>query len=120
VAADAIVWAAEHDRAEVSLGWPTVRATMGNALAPRLVDWFLARSGFDSQQTDQLEHPGRPHNLWAPVDDDHDAGVHGSFGARARRRSWQFALSRRRRLLGGAAIAAGTAAAMTLLHERTR
>jgi NAD(P)-dependent dehydrogenase (short-subunit alcohol dehydrogenase family) len=120
VAADAIVWASGHERAEVSLGWPTVRATLANALAPGLVDRFLARYGFESQQTQQLEKPDRPHNLWIPVDDDHDAGAHGSFDARAKRWSWQFALSRRRRLIGGACAVAGTAAAMTLLHERAR
>ena len=34
VAAEAIVWAAEHPRRELMVGWPTVKAILGNAVAP--------------------------------------------------------------------------------------
>ena len=38
VAADAIHWAAHHERAEIFVGWPTVAAIEGNKIAPRLAD----------------------------------------------------------------------------------
>jgi NAD(P)-dependent dehydrogenase (short-subunit alcohol dehydrogenase family) len=39
VAADAIVWATEHGRRELYVGWPTVWAILGNSVAPALGDW---------------------------------------------------------------------------------
>ncbi|HVQ73974.1 MAG TPA: SDR family oxidoreductase [Candidatus Binatia bacterium] len=45
VAARAIVWAADHHRAELYVGMPTVIAIVGNKIAPRLADRYLAWSG---------------------------------------------------------------------------
>ncbi|MEW6296619.1 MAG: SDR family oxidoreductase [Thermodesulfobacteriota bacterium] len=81
VAADAIVWAAHNDRRELYVGWPTVKAIVGNKIAPGVGDWRLAHAGYDSQQTDEPEDPHRPHNLWEPVPGDH--GAHGAFDHRA-------------------------------------
>src|SRR3954467_506974 len=72
VAADAIVWASEHGRREIYVGGSTVAAIVGNKLLPGVGDWYLARTGFDSQQTGEPEVPGRPDNLFAPVDDERD------------------------------------------------
>ncbi len=88
VAAAAIVYAATHARSELYVGWPTVKAIVGNRIAPRLLDRYLARTGFASQQTAEPEEPGRPDNLWEPVEG--DQGAHGVFDARARDRSLQF------------------------------
>ena len=96
VAADAIVWAAYHERRELYVGLPTWTAIIGNSIAPGLVDRYLAQTGFAGQQTDEPEDPDRPHNLWAPVDDTRDFGTHGRFDARARDMSWQFWLSKHR------------------------
>jgi NAD(P)-dependent dehydrogenase (short-subunit alcohol dehydrogenase family) len=104
VAADAIVWASEHDRREIYVGGPTVTAIVGNKVAPGFADWYLSRTGFDSQQTDQPERPGRPDNLFHPVDDDRDFGPHGRFGQQAHPRSWQTWLTERRRPMAAAAI----------------
>src|SRR5436305_14196320 len=52
VAAEAIAYAAEHAPRELYVGWPTVKAIVGNKLAPGLADRYLAKAGFDSQQTD--------------------------------------------------------------------
>ena len=49
---------------------------------PGLLDRYLARTGYDSQQYDGAEDPNRPDNLWHPVPGDH--GAHGAFDARAR------------------------------------
>jgi NAD(P)-dependent dehydrogenase (short-subunit alcohol dehydrogenase family) len=88
VAADAIVWAAQHPRRELYVGFPTVRAIVGDKIAPGIGDRVLARMGYDAQQTDEPEDPDRPHNLWDALDRDRDYGAHGRFDARARSRSW--------------------------------
>jgi hypothetical protein len=105
VAADAIVWASEHDRREIYVGGSTVAAIVGNKLLPGVGDWYLARTGFDSQQTSEPEIPGRPNNLFAPVDEHRDFGPHGRFTAEARPHSFQTWLTERRRLVAAAAVA---------------
>jgi short-subunit dehydrogenase len=87
VAADAIHWAAHHERAEIFVGWPTVAAIEGNKIAPRLADRYLARTGYESQQMAAPADRERPHNLWEPVAGDH--GAHGEFDRRAQARSRQ-------------------------------
>jgi len=94
VAAAAIVWAAHHDRPEVYVGWPTVQAIVGNKIAPRFVDWYLSRQGYEAQQTDEPVEAGRVDNLWEPVPGDH--GAHGDFDARSRPWSSQFWVTKNR------------------------
>jgi NAD(P)-dependent dehydrogenase (short-subunit alcohol dehydrogenase family) len=121
VAADAIVWAADHGRREVYVGFPTVAAIVGNKLAPGAGDWYLARTGIASQQTDEPEDPDRPDNLWAPVDEDRDFGPHGRFGDEARGRSWQLWLTEHRRLVTvTAALAASALVARRVSRGRRR
>ncbi len=105
VAARAIVWAAYHDRREVSVGWPTVRAIVGNKIAPGLLDRYLARWGYESQQYDGSPDPSRRNNLWEPVPG--DPGAHGAFDRRARRWSPHLWANTHRGLLAlaGAGIA---------------
>ena len=74
VAAEAIVWAAEHPRREYWVGWATARAILANRLVPGLLDRYLARRGFESQQADRSIEADREDNLYTPVD--------GTFGAR--------------------------------------
>src|SRR5579872_7077483 len=50
VGARAIYWAAHHTRRELYAGWPTVEAIVGNKLAPGLLDRYLGKTGFASQQ----------------------------------------------------------------------
>src|SRR2546430_2130693 len=87
IAADAIVWAASQRRREMSVGGPTVVAIWGNKIAAGLADRYLARTGYDSQQTDQPADPNRPDNLWQPLPGDH--GPHGRFADRTTHRSPQ-------------------------------
>ena len=84
VAAEAIYFAAHHPRREFYVGLPSVKAIVANKIAPGLLDHFLARTGYDSQQYDGPEAPNRPHNLWESVPGDH--GAHGAFDTRAQ--SW--------------------------------
>lgn len=104
--AKAIYWAAHHNRREVYVGWPTVEAIVVNKLAPGLLDRYLGKTGFASQQTCEPEDPNRPDNLWEPLEDDH--GAHGTFGQRAQKTSWELRASLGRRWIGAsvAAVAA--------------
>jgi NAD(P)-dependent dehydrogenase (short-subunit alcohol dehydrogenase family) len=108
VAARAIVYAAHHKRREIYVGWPTVKAVVGNKVAAGYADHYLARNGYDSQQRDGLADPGRPDNLWEPVPGDH--GAHGDFDGRAREHSSQLWANTHRGLLalaGAAGLAGG-------------
>jgi len=117
VAADAIVFAADSDRREVWLGWPTVKAIAGNRVAPWYADRYLAREGFDSQQVEEPEDPDRRHNLWEPVDDVTDFGAHGVFDDRSAPSTRQLWLVKNRPALtvGGALLAAAAATVAGLL-----
>ena len=117
VAAEEIVRASDEGRREVFVGWPTVIAILGDKIAPAVGDWYLARTGFDSQQTSEPEDPNRPDNLWTPVDDDRDFGAHGRFDARARPSSSQVWMSRHRRSLAAAGL---IGAAIALLTSQVR
>ncbi len=87
VGARAVYWAAHHNRREIYVGTPTVEAIVGNKIAPGLLDHYLGKTGFDSQQTNEPEDPNRPNNLWSPVPGDH--GAHGAFDNRAHARSYE-------------------------------
>ena len=82
VAARAIVRAARGDRREWFVGWPTIRAVVGDRLFPGLLDRYLAEFGYRAQQTDEPEVAGRPDNLWQPVEGLHR--THGRFTERER------------------------------------
>ena len=110
VAARAIVWASEHPRRELNVGWETTQAIVGNAFIPGLLDHYLGRIGFDAQQGDEPEEPGRPDNLFSAVPG--DAGAHGPFTDRAKDVSPQLWANTHR---GVMAAAVGGLAAVGLL-----
>jgi NAD(P)-dependent dehydrogenase (short-subunit alcohol dehydrogenase family) len=110
VAADAILWAAEHPRREYFVGLPTVEAIVGDRVAPGLADRYLARHGYDAQQTSEPEDPQRLHNLWSPVDDSRDFGAHGRFDAAARSSSLELVVSKHHRAFAAAGLAIAAAA----------
>ena len=90
VAARAVVHAAEHPkRREYWVGGSTMLTLAANAVAPGLLDRYLARQGYESQQTDERRDPQDPVNLWSPADADSDAGAHGEFDDQAKSRSLQ-------------------------------
>lgn len=110
VAARAIVWASAHKRREVFVGWPTVKAIYGQDVAPGYADHYLAKNGYDGQETDQPISPERPDNLFEPATGDYSA--HGNFDDRARGfsiQSW-LDLNRTKVIAGGAGLIAGTTA----------
>ncbi|MGY2701994.1 SDR family oxidoreductase [Nocardioides sp. HB32] len=114
VAARAVAYAADHPRRrEYWVGETTAATLIANAVAPGLLDRYLARTGFDSQQTDQPRDPDQPENLWEPADTRRDFGAHGAFDDRSHRGSPQVWASQHHGLLaavGGTALAAGALA----------
>ncbi|MFD7063712.1 SDR family oxidoreductase [Streptomyces sp. NPDC059906] len=114
VAARAVLYAADHPgRRMYWVGGSTVATLLGQKLAPGLLDRYLARTGYDGQQTDRPVDPSRPANLWKPPDDTapDDYGAHGIFDDEAHSRSVQFWISRNRRPLALATAVTGAAAA---------
>jgi NADP-dependent 3-hydroxy acid dehydrogenase YdfG len=111
VAARAIVWASEHPkRREHWVAGSTVMTILGSRLAPGWIgDRYLAKSGFDSQQTDEPADERRRETdyLVSPVPGDH--GAHGTFGDEAKPRSRQVFIAEHRGAIAGA-LAAGAAA----------
>jgi NADP-dependent 3-hydroxy acid dehydrogenase YdfG len=117
VAARAVVFAADHpQRKEYWVGGSTAATIIANKLAPALLDRYLARTGYGSQQTGHAAGRGQPDNLLSPVDvsSGRDYGTHGVFGDRSHDRSAQVWLSQHARMtagvLGGAAAAAAVLA----------
>lgn len=108
VGARAVYWAAHHRRRELYVGMSTVEAIVGNKIAPAMLDHYLGRTGFNSQQTNEPEDPNRPNNLWNPVSGDH--GAHGAFDTNASGRSWELRASLNRLwLVTGFTIGAASA-----------
>jgi NAD(P)-dependent dehydrogenase (short-subunit alcohol dehydrogenase family) len=108
VAARAIVHAADHpQRREYWVGASTVATLVANKLAPGLLDRYLARTGFASQQTAEPRCDDQPANLFEPADGPggHDFGAHGRFDDRAHPRSVQLWASQHHGLLGALAAA---------------
>jgi hypothetical protein len=108
VAARAVVFAADHPRRrEYWVGSSTVGTLVANAVAPGLLDRYLGRTGFSSQQTSDLATHAQPANLWEPADgpEGRDFGAHGAFDDRARGRSTQQWVAHRYPQLSGAAAA---------------
>jgi NAD(P)-dependent dehydrogenase (short-subunit alcohol dehydrogenase family) len=121
VCARAILYAADHPkRREYWVGGSTVLTLLGDKFAPGLLDRYLARTAFGSQQTDEKRDPGQPANLRQPADgpDGHDFGAHGRFDDQAHDRSFQLWASHHHGLLAvvGGLVAAG--AVLTAARRR--
>jgi short-subunit dehydrogenase len=115
VPAEAVYWAAHHRRREVDVGFSAVKAIVGNKIAPRFADWYLARTGFKSQQIEDTPVGTRPDNLFAPLPQ--KASTHGVFDSRAKARSYQLWATTHRRLLAGL-LAGATGAAVGAKRHR--
>jgi NAD(P)-dependent dehydrogenase (short-subunit alcohol dehydrogenase family) len=116
VAARAVLMAAAHPRRrEYWAGASTVATITADKVAPGLLDRYLARTGYQSQQTDDGQPLRGPGNLWQPLDQPpgHDFGAHGVFDGKAHSHSAQLWLSRHATAATGVAGALATAAALT-------
>jgi len=116
VAARGVAYAADHPaRKQYWVGASTAATIVANKFAAPLLDRYLARTGFQSQQTDEKVGPDRPHNLWHPVDGDDgtDHGAHGAFDDRAHDTSRQLWVSHHARSVTAAVgVTAGTVGVM--------
>jgi len=108
VAADAIYFAARNPRREFYVGSPTPAVIIANKIAPAVLDYYLARTGYDSQQYDGPEDQHRPDNLFEPVPGDH--GAHGDFDSRAKSSSAQWWINQRLRVIALVIVALAFAA----------
>jgi NAD(P)-dependent dehydrogenase (short-subunit alcohol dehydrogenase family) len=119
VAARGVVFASDHPtRKQYWVGASTAATILANRLAPALLDRYLARTGYSSQQTTQPAESGRPDNLTHPVDgtNGHDHGARGEFDDRSHDRSLQLWLSQHARMPSG--LLAGAAAARAFAATR--
>jgi short-subunit dehydrogenase len=112
LAARAVLHAADHPRRrEYVVGGLTSAMVVAQKFWPGSMDRYLARTGFDSQMTDEPTAP-RPGNLFDTIDG--DPGARGPFGDEAHDRS-PHAFVSRHRLAFGIGVAA---AVLTLVRRR--
>jgi short-subunit dehydrogenase len=97
VAAEAILWAARHYRREYIVGSSSWKAIYGNNFFPSLADKFLAKQGYEAQQTDESKDADQPDNLFEPVPG--PFGAHGPFDKRAREQSMFFLFTKYRTIV---------------------
>lgn len=117
VAARAIYAAAHSNRREVFVGAPTVLAIEGQKFVPGLLDIYLGKTGYDSQQTEEPADPRRRDNLFEPLPD--LADTHGDFDRQASESSWQLWADLHRGWLAAlAAIVTGVALGATWKKEK--
>jgi NAD(P)-dependent dehydrogenase (short-subunit alcohol dehydrogenase family) len=119
VAAEAIMWAAQHTPRELTVGAPTLFTTQAQKVLPGALDAYLAHNAVDSQQTDEpIDPQSWRDNLFAPVDDERDHGAHGIFDDQAHGRSVQLWATTHKAQLAAAVGAAGALGSL-LLRGRT-
>ncbi|HEY3976723.1 MAG TPA: SDR family oxidoreductase [Streptosporangiaceae bacterium] len=123
LAARGVAFAADHPgRKQYWVGDSTAATLLAQKFAAPLLDRYLARTGYDSQQTSHPARAGRPDNLWEPVDQPPgtDHGAHGSFDSRSHNRSPQVWLSQHARQVSTAAAvtAAGLGGVLARRHSR--
>jgi NAD(P)-dependent dehydrogenase (short-subunit alcohol dehydrogenase family) len=114
LAANAIVWASQHRRREVFVGWPAVKAVVGNKIMPGVIDRILAKDGYKGQITSETLPDDACSNLYEPCDT--NPGTRGRFDREARAASLQWWLTTHRGLVAGVTAAAAClgVAALTL------
>jgi NAD(P)-dependent dehydrogenase (short-subunit alcohol dehydrogenase family) len=112
--ADAILYAAEHPVRELTVTGSALKAVLGQKLAPGLIDRYLARAGYESQQRPEADEPDRPDNLFEPLAG--DRGAEGSFTRQSRASSFQLWL--REHPAVGVATSALVAAGVALTARR--
>jgi NAD(P)-dependent dehydrogenase (short-subunit alcohol dehydrogenase family) len=115
--AKGIVFLAEHPRRNMWIGVSTAYTILGERLAPKVADFYLARTGVSGQQTSQ-DLPRLGSNVEEPRDEEADQGAHGPFDDKAYSRDPVTWLSmHRRKVLSGIGVSALVGAAA--LHERS-
>ena len=94
LAAEAVLWAAQHYRREYIVGFPAWKAIWGNKFFPWLADRRLAKNGYKSQQTPEAKDPNQPDNLFESVEGTFSS--HGRFDDQAKSESLFFQYTKHR------------------------
>ena len=118
VAANAIYWAAHHRRKEIYVGGSTMLTAWVQKIVPGLLDIYLAKTGYKSQQTEEPEDRGRPDNLYNPVPGSH--GAHGRFDETAHSRSLELWMSEHKKQIGAGLAGVFAAAAALALKGKQK
>jgi short-subunit dehydrogenase len=108
VGARAIYFAAFHQRRNVWVGFPTIKAILADRIAPGLLDRYLAKAGYRGQLTHESLPECAPANLFRTVEGPY--GAHGRFDALSKPASWEMVTDRHRKLfwlVAGAALVTG-------------
>jgi short-subunit dehydrogenase len=109
IAAEVVVAAglAKRPRREYWVGTPTIAAILGQKFIPGLLDRYLGKTGYKSQQiADEPRDPNAPNNLYAYVPGVHSA--RGKFDDRSKRTSAEVFVSLHREWFAlGVVVAAG-------------
>jgi len=118
MAAKAIYWASRHKRREVYVGLPTWKAIWVNKFIPGLTDRYLARTGYEGQQSGEPVDLASPDNLWQPVSG--NFGAHGRFDKCAKPGTAQLWVTLYREPITIGLLAAGLWACWRLCGNNTR
>jgi NAD(P)-dependent dehydrogenase (short-subunit alcohol dehydrogenase family) len=81
-------------RREYWVGGSTVKAIVGQKFIPGLLDFYLGKTGYKSQQRPEPDSPERPNNVWHPVST--TLGAHGPFEKQSRPFSLEAEVSKHR------------------------
>ncbi len=120
VAGRAVYWASRRKPREMFVGFSTALAVLVQKLVPQLGDYYLAKTGYASQQTDAPIGPNRPDNLYFPADRAEDFGAHGEFDEQAKPQSWETEFVMKRQWIVGSLAVAGVGAAAAYLLTNGR
>ncbi|MFZ1175194.1 MAG: SDR family oxidoreductase, partial [Mycobacterium sp.] len=113
VAARGVLYAADHpERKQFWVGDSTAVTLIGQKFVAPLLDRYLGRTGYDSQQTDERVNGEHPNNLWQPVDQEPgtDHGAHGGFDDKSHAHSPQLWASQHPVVSGTSALTLGLGA----------
>ncbi|WP_438289820.1 SDR family NAD(P)-dependent oxidoreductase [Streptomyces sp. HUAS TT7] len=121
VAVRAVLFAADHPRCkQYHLGASRVATIWANRLVPAVLDRYLARTGYEPQQREELAPESTGGNPWRPLDQKPgaDHGGHGIFDEEARSRSLQAATAHHPVLTTVTGLGALAAAALAVRRYR--
>jgi len=121
--AKAVLFAADHPkRREYWVGTSTMATLAANAIVPGLLDRYLGRTGFSSQQTDKPAGSDDPVNLFHPADGEggRDFGAHGAFTDQAHSHDPQLWASHHHGVLAGAVAGVAALAGVGAISTRRR
>ncbi|WP_425173198.1 SDR family oxidoreductase [Mycobacterium sp.] len=122
VAARGVVYAADHpERKQYWVGDSTAVTLLAQKFIAPLLDRYLGRTGYESQQTSDRVDGEQPSNLWEPVDQGpgSDYGAHGIFDQKSHVHSPQLWLSQHPRVAAAATAGLGVLLATGASRRRS-